>query len=108
MTLAAPRVAAANAFEGHPSAPRGPIAFNRGDRIGRTARLIAAARRKDARRAQLPAARDQNHEPRDHGLRKLSSAPWSSVHSRPKSRSTPFARPIITWSDPATPLIGTI
>src|SRR4051812_49431082 len=66
VTLAAPRMAAANAFEGHPSAPRGPIAFNGGDRIGRTAGLIPAARRKHPRRAQLPAARDQNHEPRDH------------------------------------------
>src|SRR4051794_6537026 len=50
VTLAAPGVAAADAFEGHPTAPRGPIAFNRGNRIGRTAGPVAAARRKDARR----------------------------------------------------------
>src|SRR5205085_4677103 len=95
-TLAAPGMAAADTFEGQPAAPRGPIALDCGDRIGRTARLVAAARREDPRRAQLPAAGDPNQELCDHRCRSLSSAPTSSERSRPKSRSIPLARPIMT------------
>src|SRR5437867_3411555 len=45
VALAAPRMATADSLERHPCAPRGPIALDCGDRIGRTARLVAAARR---------------------------------------------------------------
>src|SRR5688500_18468824 len=103
MALAAPGMAAADAFEGHPAPPGGAIALDCGDRIGRTAWLVAAAWRKDLGRAQLPAPRDPNHQPRDHGLRSFCSAASSSDRSEVKSRSIPPERPINTWSDPAIP-----
>src|SRR6476659_7037133 len=90
-------MAAEKSFQRHPSPARGAIAGDCGDRIGRTARLVAAAREKDLRRAFLPRLGNQDHRSPDHDLR-----------SRPKSRSTPLARPIITWSEPAKPLAGTI
>ena len=55
VALAAPRVAAQDAPEGHPAPARGAIALDCGDRIGRTARLVAAAGRQDLRRSFLPA-----------------------------------------------------
>src|SRR5256885_5597803 len=95
VALTAPRMAAEDAFQGQPAAPRGPIASNRGDRIGRAARLVAARRRKDLRWPQLPAARNPDEQAGDH-WRSLSSAPTSSERNRPKSRSMPLARPIST------------
>ena len=50
-------MATEDAFEGKPAAPRGPIARQSGNRIGRTAGLEAAGRGKDLRRADLPQAR---------------------------------------------------
>src|SRR6185369_5556788 len=100
-------MAAADALQGHPAPARGSIAFNRGDRIGRAARLVAAARWKDLRRSLLPALGDQDHQPGDH-LRSPSRAFASSERIWPKSRSMPLARPIITWSEPAKPFVGTI
>src|SRR3954447_11168399 len=100
-------MAAADAFQGEPAAAERSIALQRGDRIGRAARLVAAAWRQHFRRAELPAASNQNEQPGDH-RRALSSALSSSVRSRLNSRSMPFDRPIITWSAPGMPLSGMI
>src|SRR6478672_1770197 len=94
--LAAPGVAAADAFQRHPAAARSPIALDCGDRIGGAARLIAAARRQDLRRALLPGLGDQDQQLCDHFARNRSRAPISSARSWPKSRSIPLFRPIST------------
>src|SRR5689334_18402259 len=52
--LAAPWVTPTNTFQGHPAAAHGPIAFQRGDGIGRAARLVTAAWREHPRRPLLP------------------------------------------------------
>src|SRR5581483_6697845 len=83
VALTTPRMATADPFQGHPASTRGAIAGDRRNRIGRTARLVAAARRKDLRRALLPAAGDQDHQLRDHLPLSLSSAPASSDLRRP-------------------------
>src|SRR4029078_13069855 len=83
VALAAPWVATKDALQSHPSAACGAIAFYCGNRIGRAAGLIAAARRKNLRRAFLPALPHQDHPLPDNGLRSLSSALVSSERSRP-------------------------
>ena len=66
--LAAPRMAAADAFYCQPATPCGSIARQCSDRIGRAARLIAAARRKHLRGSLLPPARDPDQQPCDHRI----------------------------------------
>src|SRR3546814_20032900 len=51
---------------GEPSPLQRPIAAERLDCIGRTTRLIAAGRRQDRRRTELPRAAEKDEEPRDH------------------------------------------
>src|SRR6185312_13072319 len=65
VALAAPRMASPDPLQREPAAAKRPIAFDCGDRIGRAARLVTAARRQDLRRALLPAPGDQDHQPRD-------------------------------------------
>ena len=96
VTLPTPRVAAENALQRHPPPARRPIAFNCGDRIGRAAWLVPAARGKDLGGAFLPRFRNQDHRAIDHDLRILSRALASSERRLVKSRSMPLARPIIT------------
>ena len=69
--------------------------------------LVASFRAtlEDARRAELPAARDEDEEAGDH-LRTFASALVRSVLSAEKSRSIPELRPISTWSAPAMPSMG--
>src|SRR3546814_13703378 len=50
----APRVAACDPARGEPSPLQRPIAAERLDCIGRTTRLIAAGRRQERRRTELP------------------------------------------------------
>src|SRR3954468_13211978 len=85
---AAPRVASQQTFGGQPGAPQRPIALERGDCIGRAARLIAAARRKHARRAQLPAPGDENEELRNHSELRVIPAE-AGTSGRPAGLSCP-------------------
>jgi hypothetical protein len=61
-------MAPANALKRQPAAFGGAIALKGSDRIGRTARLISAARRKHLRWPLLPAAGDQDQKPGDHQI----------------------------------------
>ena len=103
VALAPPGVAAEDALQGKPAPAGGPIARKCGDRIGRAARLVAAARRQHLRRALLPAARDQDQQPGDHrrgSAERLRASRRASGRNRARCR---LARPIRTWSAPAMP-----
>jgi len=92
-------MAAHDPLESEPSTAGSPIALKCGDRIGRTARLVAAAWRENAGRAFLPAFGNENKDLGDHG-RAFSRALERSARKRSNSRSIPPERPIMTWSDP--------
>src|SRR5262249_33537322 len=108
VALAAPGMATADPPQCEPPPAERPIAGDCGDRIGRAARLVAAARRQNLLCAVLATPEEQDQQPRDHFARRRSSASASSVRINPKSRSTPLSLPIITWSEPAKPFGGTI
>src|SRR5205085_8515070 len=95
-------VATTETAGGQPAPAQRAIAGKGGDCIGRAARREPAARRQESRGAELPAARDENQQLRDH-LRSFPSARRSSSASRAKSRSIPLWRPIRTWSAPSWP-----
>src|SRR3546814_4075716 len=62
----APRVAACDPARGEPSPLQRPIAAERLDCIGRTTRLIAAGRRQDRRRTELPRAAEKDERSEEH------------------------------------------
>jgi len=105
MALPAPGMASADALDCEPASAKRAIARQCGDRIGRAARLIAAAWRNDFGRAKLPRTAQADEQPSDHFATRP-SAPARSLRRSEKSRSIPPTRPIITWSDPANPLAG--
>jgi hypothetical protein len=106
-------VASEQPAQGQPTPAERAIAGKRADCIGRAARRVAAARRKDPGRANLPSARGQDQQPGDHLVRSTSvraepveALPFPLVHEEKAWPSTMVEPPSRCPGDSAAPPSG--